>query len=204
MSVYQSGDGAPPSLLLRFRSAVGDIGLIHGPSRGRLYQWHSRKHGVVDTVGGLLWPWLGEQKRAQFARAAAEVHRTPPATADAQWSEDELAAWAAGFFDGEGTVGVYGDAQHPYVSMSLPQAARSGVPSTLERFRVAVGAGAVSGPRAIPSQWSKLPQYRWQVASFDEIARVIEILRPHADVVKLRKMDASLARVREARARRLI
>ena len=132
------------------------------------------------------------------------MHRTPPATADAQWSEGELAAWAAGFFDGEGTVGVYGDAKHPYVSMSLPQASLSGVPSTLERFHVAVGAGAISGPRAIPNQWSKLPQYRWQAASFDGVARVIEILRPYADIVKRRKMDASLARVREARARRLI
>ena len=202
MAVYQGGDDGIPSLLVRFHTVVGGIGLIHGPSRGRLYQWHSRRHVVVEEVSELLWPWLSEAKRAQLRRAASAVHRMTPAAADALWTSDELAAWAAGFFDGEGTIGAYGDPRRPHVSMSLPQASDAGVPEQLERFRLAVRAGAIYGPRMVPSPWSKLPQYRWQLARLDEIERVVQLLRPYADVVKLGQMDASLAHVRQIREQR--
>jgi hypothetical protein len=104
IAVYQSGDTMPPPLLFRFRAAVGEVGLIHGPARGSLYQWHSKRHVVVDAVSELLWPWIGEVKRAQLRKAAREVHRTAPAEASTRWSESEEAACAAGFFDGEGTT----------------------------------------------------------------------------------------------------
>ena len=130
------------------------------------------------------------------------MRRAIPAAADAPWTSDELAAWAAGFFDGEGTIGAYGDPRRAYVSMSLPQASDADVPQTIERFRVAVRAGATYGPRMVPSPWSKLPQYRWQLARFAEIERVVELLRPYADNVKLGQMDASLAHVRDVRAAR--
>ena len=204
MAVYQGGDGAPPPLLDRFRAAVGGVGLIHGPSRGYLYQWHTKRHIVVDDVSELLWPWLSDPKRSQLRRAASEVGRATPAAADALWSRDELAAWAAGFFDGEGTIGVYGDPHRPYVSMSLPQASETGLPDTLERFRLAVGAGEINGPRDVPSPWSKLPQYCWRLARYADIERVIALLRPYADVVKLNQMDSCLAHVSETRAGRTV
>jgi len=202
MAVYQAGEGGPPPLLRRFQAIVGGVGLIHGPSRGYLYQWHTKRHGVVDEVSDLLWPWLSEGKRSQLRRAASEVGRAAPAAADASWSDDELAAWAAGFFDGEGSIGVYGDSRRPHVSMSLPQASDAGAPDTLARFRLAVGAGEIYGPRSVGSPWSKLPQYRWQLARFDEIERVVALLRPYAGVVKLAQMDTCVAHVREARGRR--
>jgi len=202
MAVYQGGEGGPPPLLYRFQAAVGGIGLIHGPARGYLYQWHSKRHVVVDAVSELLWPWLSDAKREQLRRASAEVGRSTPTVPDAPWSRDELAAWAAGFFDGEGSIGVYGDPRSPAVSMSLPQASLAGVPETLQRFQLAVGAGGISGPRMVPSPWTKLPQYCWKSQAFGDVERVVELLRPFADVVKRGEMSACVQRVRDVRARR--
>jgi hypothetical protein len=201
MAVYQGGDAMPPPLLFRFRAAVGDVGLIHGPSRGSLYQWHSKRHVVVDAVSQLLWPWIGEVKRAQLRQAASEVGRSVPTAAPEPWSAMEQAAWAAGFCDGEGSVLIEGDPRWPAVTMSIPQASASGVPETLERFRDIVGAGTISGPRMVPSPWSKLPQYRWQLKRFAEIERVVALLYPYADIVKREQMIAGLEHVRGVRAR---
>ena len=202
MAVYQGGEGAPPPLLIRFQAAVGGIGLIHGPSRGYLYQWHSRRHAVVDEVSELLWPWLSEAKRQQLDRAASEVGRAVPVVPSAAWPAEELAAWAAGFFDGEGSIGAYGDPRRPAIAMSIQQASVGGIPDTLYRFLTAVGAGGISGPRMVPSPWSKLPQYHWRSTAFGDVERIVEVLRPYSDAAKLAKMDACLKRVRDARARR--
>src|ERR1700738_2164576 len=96
MAVYQGGEGGAPPLLIRFQAAVGGVGLIHGPSRGYLYQWHSKRHVVVDAVSELLWPWLSDAKRAQLKRAASDVGRSAPNLPDAVWSSAELAAGAGG------------------------------------------------------------------------------------------------------------
>ena len=180
MAVYQSGDATPPPLLFRFRAAVGEIGLIHGPARGSLYQWHSKRHVVIDAASELLWPWIGEVKRAQLIRAASEVGRVTPIDRSPRWSRDEALAWAAGFFDGEGTIGLEGDPRRPAVSMEIPQASASLVPETLERFCRIVEAGKVSGPRIVPSPWSRLPQYRWQLKRFGDIERVVALLYPYS------------------------
>jgi hypothetical protein len=199
MAVYQGGDAMPPPLLFRFRAAVGEVGLIHGPARGSLYQWHSKRHVVVDAVSELLWPWMGELKRAQLRKAASEVGRTVPCDVSECWSASEQAAWAAGFFDGEGTVLVEGDPRRPAVTMSIPQASASGVPETLERFRDIVGAGTISGPRMVPSPWSRLPQYRWQLKRFAECERVVALLCPYADIVKREQMQVRIDHVNGVR-----
>src|SRR5205814_9814301 len=149
-----------------------------------LFQWHSKRHVVVEAVSELLWPWIGELKRAQLHKAAFEVGRVAPPAGRARWTPPEQAAWAAGFFDGEGSVLIEGDARWPAVAMSIPQASASGVPPVLEQFRDIVRAGTISGPRMVPSPWSKLPQYRWQLTRFAEVERVVALLYPHADVVK--------------------
>jgi len=192
IAVYQSGDEMPPPLLFRFRAAVGDVGLIHGPARGSLYQWHSKRHIVVDTVTELLWPWIGEVKRAQLRKAAFDVGRTVAECGAIRWSDAEQAAWAAGFFDGEGTVGLVGRPGRPAAAMSVPQASDHGIPETLERFREIVHAGSITGPRTVPSPWSRLPQYRWQLTRFAEIERVVALLYPFADVVKREQMKRCL------------
>jgi hypothetical protein len=108
----------------------------------------------------------------------------------------------AGFFDGEGTIGVEGDPRRPAVTMEIPQASLTTVPETLVRFRRIVGAGNLSGPRIVPSPWSKLPQYRWQLKRFGEIERVVALLYPYADIVKREQMIRCLEHVRAVRASR--
>jgi hypothetical protein len=202
MAVYQSGDETPPPLLFRFRAAVGEVGLIHGPARGSLYQWHSKRHVVVDAVSELLWPWIGEIKRAQLRKAALETGRPAPRGEPPAWTMSEEAAWAAGFFDGEGTVTIEGHPRRPAVTMSIPQASVAGVPETLERFQRVVGAGSITGPRIVPSPWSKLPQYRWQLTQFAEVERVVALLYPCADIVKRERMVRCVEHVRTTRAMR--
>lgn len=202
IAVYQAGDDIPPPLLFRFRAAVGGIGLIHGPARGSLYQWHSKRHAVVDAVSELLWPWIGDVKRAQLGNAAIEVGRSAPDVEVEQWSSTEAVAWAAGFFDGEGSILVEGDPRWPAVTMSIPQASLAGVPQVLERFAQIVGTGTISGPRIVPSPWSKLPQYRWQLKRLGDVERVVGLLYPHSDIVKREQMTRCLEHVRASRARR--
>ncbi|MDP9321152.1 MAG: hypothetical protein M3P16_08665 [Chloroflexota bacterium] len=150
----------------------------------------------------MLWPWIGELKRDQLRKAAAEVGRSVPTDGPNGWIDSERSAWAAGFFDGEGSVLVADDPRRPAVTMSIPQASVSGVPDVLERFRAIVGAGTITGPRILRSPWSKLPQYRWQLSSFAEIERVVAMLYPYADVVKREQMITRLELVRAARMRR--
>lgn len=163
---------------------------------------HSKRHVVVEGASELLWPWIGEVERAQLRQAAIAVGRHTPTSTRPRWSATENAAWAAGFFDGEGTIRIEGDPRWPAVTMSIPQASVSTVPETLERFRRTVGAGTISGPRIVPSPWSRLPRYRWQLKRFAEIERVVTLLYPYADVAKRERMVACLDHVRGTRARR--
>lgn len=98
-------------------------------------------------------------------------------------------------------IGAYGDDRRLAPSMSIPQASAGTVPQALLRFREIVGIGRISGPRIVPSSWSKLPQYRWQLTQFAEIERVVGMLTPYCDVIKREQMRACLERVRGARGR---
>ncbi len=61
--------------------------------------------------------------------------------------DQELLAWAAGFFDGEGTTIARTDKRRPgyfQLDVSVPQAGRSGIPAVLTRFRRAMlGVGKI-------------------------------------------------------------
>ena len=49
----------------------------------------------------------------------------------------------------------------------------------------------------VPSPWSTLPQYQWRLQRFGDIERVVALLRPYADEVEGRQMDACLEHVRQ-------
>lgn len=79
-------------------------------------------------------------------------------------------AWAAGFFDGEGSLFVRHTAKHKggttgklypllTVEMSIAQVRRE----PLDRFLAAVGVGAIAGPYKPRSQNSQ-PHFRWSTA----------------------------------------
>ena len=60
--------------------------------------------------------------------------------------DQELLAWAAGFFDGEGSTIAKSDSRRPnyyQLDMSVPQSSLDGVPAVLVKFqRAMLGVGA--------------------------------------------------------------
>lgn len=85
LTVTQAGGVEhPPDILVRFRSAIGDMGAVDGPridpTGVRLPKWRFRVTGfeVTQAIIALLWPWLGEVKKAQAGRAF-ETFRSRPA-----------------------------------------------------------------------------------------------------------------------------
>lgn len=171
ITVYQ----ATTPVLERFRDVVGGHGGIYGPYRRRLYHWTTKRLDAVTAVCEQLWPALGTEKRRQFEvavqgrpdLAGLVAHlRTAESLSEPGTRLGEL-AWAAGFFDAEGSISM--SASGP-PSLEVPQADVDGGPSSsLLRFRAALGRGRISGPRLVPSSWSRLPQYRWQAGSFEDV-----------------------------------
>lgn len=173
ITVYQ----ATTPILERFQRAMDGNGGIYGPYRGRLFHWTTKRSDAVSLVCARLWPNLGAEKRAQLRTAVAghpvlehalggERPSTPP---------NEV-AWAAGFFDAEGSVTL--PKAGPPV-LEIPQAEVYGGPSkSLFRFLAAVGVGRISGPRIVPSPWSRVPQYRWVAGSIADVTAVMDLLSP--------------------------
>jgi LAGLIDADG DNA endonuclease family protein len=89
--------------------------------------------------------------------------------------EDCEVAWAAGFFDAEGTIS-YSESGR-YALVSIGQTSRD----PLERFRCAVGCGHTIGPyrREGPGRWSKRSQYDFKAYRQDEVVRIATTLWPH-------------------------
>jgi hypothetical protein len=195
MAVSQGGVPAhTPSVLLRFREIVR-VGSITGPYDG-LYYWKITTNDDVDAVGAMLWRHLSREKRQQFAAAATRMQRPLPGPLDDSGGRDFEAAWAAGLFDGEGTFGAYAK-PHRRPSwrgarMSIPQASATNAPEPLLRFRSAVGVGTVTGPRIVPSPWSRLPQYCWQANGRHVCTAAIKVMWPWLGPVKRAEIRAAI------------
>jgi len=114
-------------------------------------------------------------------------------------------AWAAGFFDGEGSTSVdrgTGKA-YGYLRLSVAQSSDSGPPSTLVRFHGIVG-GKINGPYTTqrPDGFTRKPRYILVV--YQEVAeRALALMWPYLGVEKRAQADAArstVAGIREARA----
>src|SRR5439155_6459788 len=139
----------------------------HRPYRGYLFYWKTTRNDVIDEIGTSLWPYLGDAKRRQFAKAASEVNRVAPAAQPVRGTRTER-AWAAGLFDGEGCFYLTAARQSTGwrgASLYLSQSSGGGPPDTIRRFHAAIeGLGTLSGPHEPRSPWSRLPQYHWQTS----------------------------------------
>ncbi len=204
--VSQKGDGTPPKVLTHFRDVIG-CGSIFGPYRGYLYYWRTHDAGLVSSTIALLWPWLSGEKRMQIGRTLAAVPALWSAEAIGEvwrsYSEaatclDERRAWAAGFFEGDGSIGAYighrRESSVPQLSASISQASTEGIPTCLLRFRDPVGVGSISGP-VQPRGWSRLPQYRWQ-ANGKSVAIAIAILMPWLVGAKREQVERAVSAAR--------
>lgn len=184
LTVYQ----ATTPVLERFRSAVSGHGGIHGPYRGRLYHWTTKRREAVRLLCTTLSPFIGDEKREQLraaVRGLPDLERLV-ARLPKRDREHEL-RWAAGFFDAEGSVTLTPNG----AVLEIPQAEVEGRPSScLIRFAEVVGAGRITGPRVLKSTWSKRPQYRWVASSAHDVRLVSELLSPHVTHEKQEQLFA--------------
>jgi hypothetical protein len=121
---------------------------------------------------------------------------------------DRELAWAAGFFDGEGTITytsrntlVSGRrrAGDLYVGVDQAVSPHDGIdgtpPPVLVRFAAAMGGGALKGPYHYPP---RRPLFKWYVRN-DEADRVLALLWPFLSATKRRQALAVRALVNERR-----
>lgn len=113
--------------------------------------------------------------RACAARAAIGGRST---------SQDELAvAWAAGLFEGEGSVILYrphGRAPHPRIQLSSTDE------DVIRRFAAVVGRGRVYGP--YQKKDSRLPRFDWTTGSWLNCAEIAGRLWPYLGERRRAKM----------------
>ena len=86
----------------------------------------------------------------------------------------EELAWAAGLFDGEGTIGYYKKAIH----LAIGQAAAKSCPEVLIRFKTAVGnLGTIGGPYGpYPSKLGKRPHWTFRANNFEHVQAIVAML----------------------------
>ena len=105
--------------------------------------------------------------------------------------DHECLAWAAGFFDGEGTTFAKSDRDRPgyhQLCVSVPQAGTS-TPLVLERFRTAMfGMGRIDPP-------SKSGAYLWRARGFVDAQQTVIVLWPYLGEVKRRQAGRAMGLV---------
>jgi hypothetical protein len=169
-----------PEVLQRLQ-ATFQAGVVRGPRSVRkksglviqVYRWQtsgSKAHEAVELLWEFLSPVKQEQIAAAYDRAGYEWPAGPwePPT----WREE--LAWAAGFFDAEGSTHL--DRHHndrPVVAVGQRER------QVMDRFQAAVGLGAVEFRRDRGK-----PKYTWRVGGFEKSQAVMAMLWPFLDVVK--------------------
>lgn len=117
-----------PEVLQRFQRAVLGLGAFERPAPG-MWRWHARGFAEGQAAIALLWPYLGAVKRAQATSALRTIvaqygpggdvagrprvawpvrspHAAHPSATGPSTTSSRARAWAAGFFDGEGWIGL--------------------------------------------------------------------------------------------------
>jgi hypothetical protein len=195
VTLPQSGRDGVPRVLLRFQRVMLGMGHMSGPSDDGIYMLRYAAREEARLALELMWPHLGEVKRAQAARAMELVEQQytsgavrrrrarsrPPETptirdrADAEVER----AWAAGFLDAEGCFGL------------AHSGARRRGP---DWYRIRVSAsqhGAIGSPAAVLLRLQRAldglgrierhgepDDFRWCAEGVESVERVLEITRP--------------------------
>lgn len=104
----------------------------------------------------------------------------------------EELAWAAGFFDGEGSTIARSDSDRPgyrQLVVTVPQSGRDGVPAVLVRFQLAVlGMGVID--RA-----DEKSVFRWRARGFVDAQATVALLWRFLDDVKREQAAAAMREV---------
>jgi len=185
-----------------------------------VFYWTTETFGEAALAISRIWPWLGTAKRKQFVTCARRLQvyqrlrfaravnpRTLRVIASfavswsrfARWSDVRNDAheieWAAGLFDGEGSVvlkrRVWKDKTFHVITASVPQGGRSQVPEVLSRFQGAVRMGAIYGP----GRWrnANLRSYDWHLTQPEHVRQLVELLWPFLGPRKRAQAGANFA-----------
>jgi hypothetical protein len=195
--INQADAAGVPAVLVRFQSVLGGLGRVGGPymkdGRKDLYRWEVSSRGDVELLHHFLMPWLGNVKLLEFSsalgRAAARSRECAPA--------DEWRAWAAGLYDGEGSLYLLDHRTHEGYQtpeMCVTQSSSDGAPEVLARVAAILGVGHVNGP--YEQAGARLDVYRWKSAARSDIEAVVATLWPWLGTVKRSQAEAVLEVVR--------
>lgn len=113
-------------------------------------------------------------------------------------------AWAAGFFDGEGTTCItrYQPKNQSSPAAVLTLGVTQADPEPLERFRRAVGGfGVVNGPYLYKNGNQKKPQWRYRVSGLARVEYVYGLIAPHLCSPKREQATAAIAAMRAQQVR---
>jgi hypothetical protein len=141
----------------------------------------------------VLEPWLGQVKLAQLAEALGE----PQQRASDPERSDEWLAWAAGFYDGEGSVYLLDHRSHDgfhIAEMAITQSSSSAAPEVLRRFAAITNRGHINGP--YQQKDANRDVYRLKVVVYEEIEGVLDTIRPWLGPVKRAQAAAVLEVIR--------
>lgn len=210
MTVGQAGAAAPPEVLVRFQHAVRGMGTLGGPDEDGVYRWRAFGRDQVHAALALLWPCLGEVKRAQatgaivlveqqyghglYGRRAARAVASDVAGVDPNAPTDGLhVAWAAGFLDAEGCFGLN------------RARGRAGAP---DWYRIRCSASQHGGPGRPAAVLIRLQRtlggrierhgeeddHKWVVEGAPAVERVLALVGPWLGQVKRDQATVALAR----------
>jgi hypothetical protein len=193
--INQSSITGVPQVLERFRAAVG-LGAVSGPEfkdgREPLYKWVVSSRSDIEQVRVLLTPWLGVVKRTQLAEVLGRARLDPAAFGSL--STDEQRAWAAGFWDGEGSVYLLKHRSHEghfVPEASITQSSVAGTPEVLQRMSSIGPPGFRYGP--FPQEPPRSPVYRWKLFRPYEIRELFSLIRPWLGQVKVSQFERVFA-----------
>lgn len=92
----------------------------------------------------------------------------------------ENLAWAAGFFDGEGTVGCRKGPKKVQLQLKVGQAD----PETLEKFLDAIGFGKIYGPYTHDKRPNRKPMWNYTVTKHEHVQAAIAMMWPFLGTIK--------------------
>ena len=108
-------------------------------------------------------------------------------------------AWAAGFFDGEGTTLFYRPGGTRELRLAVNQVDRE----VLDRFHAALGGiSYISGPFRYASMGRRRPQWRWQAGRFGHVQAGIAMLWKFLGTVKRKQAAEALRGYHAVKVRR--
>ena len=98
-------------------------------------------------------------------------------------------AWAAGFFDGEGSVFITNigrNKDYPYPRVLIGQNDRR----VLDRFKAVIGEGRIRGPYAYKNRPRTKPMFLWGLFGYPQIGRLARTIGPWLSPQKKRQFRA--------------